>query len=961
MMKVISKFAKLIILLIIIVFALLLLLPTFIDQNALKSNLQTALDQKFDGDFTIEGKVAIGFFPTPSITIEKPLLKNAIYDGNSVTVSMQKMVVKVSTISLFSNIKINDVKLFSPVMELQFLGTDGKLPLEENKGAEAAPSASPKTNEVSKKIAVESTKWLNKAFDFVKQEDIFNLSKISDIEVENGNFRKLGLGGEKEVILDIGNINFVSEYGVSSHNLDISGNLLFNDIPTQFDLSMDVGKNEDSELIINSPIIQLQMEGQFTDANINDLIRSSFVGKIQADIMNPKEFFNKYFSTYVLIHGKVNTITPVKINAEIQSTKGNYKVSNIEIDSQILSGVGNIDADFTNPASSIINSTIDIENADIDSLWSSRFVGHSQEIIDLEKSIMEEFLGSGLNADLNKTVIVKKDDLDKKSLFNNLKLNSKFKIRKAKYLEEFLSDVEITLAVGDNGNLQIKNSKMKMPDGGVAEITGSFQTSRNVSNFVGSYKVSGKDFAKFISWFKLRSKNMNIAPNQAYSINGEIMSLPSFLALKDITINVANGKNIFHGDVRCDNSKDVQNVDMRLDVNQFSFADYFANSIERNIYLAPGELSKKLLWLNTISSENDINLNIAKFQFNNHVFLNQNFNFKIAPGVLQITDLNLKSEDGEIDFKLSFSADLRLNPKLLFDLEINDFIYKTGDMEDNKKYARLPFYARFFLLPTLVDFDGQVNLKSKKFTINNAEFTDVVLSGPVDDGVWNIKDGVFKIYNGDFKYNGEIVLRSVKSINGSFIIANINNNPLLTDLLDFKTIGGVSNISGIFNAHGEDLKSFVQSIESKLQFVSANVGVEGFGMSELLKRMLMISYSKADLSDPGSILFNDDYNTSFNEVKGIIELSPSKNLNQIKIVASSLGVNNVTNGSIDLYDQSFNGLSQIIFLTGTRAKQTPIKIAISHKGKFLGLGQAPNLDQVNQYITAISNSQSQQE
>lgn len=857
---------------------------------------------------------------------------------------------------------------------------ESKSPLEENdleavKEAEKNPTKQKPTidklpNETAN-LTYDHSSLTSRIFQFDNDEGkVFDIKTIPLIEVEKGSFKKTGLGGE--TILDIKNINFISKSDIASQNLDIAGEVFFNNTPTQFNLVLNV--DSDSQLTINSTIFQLKLEGEFFDSNLNDLAKANFSGKIEATIFSPKDLVNKYISKYSLFYGRIGTNTEVKVAAQINADKGNYKISGITVNSPILMANGEADINLSG-ARTEINSKIDIRKIDLDNIWSSRFSDYSKEIVKFEGNLIDDFLGSNqeeidemakldeLNAadpsQLNQIEQIESVIIDEKLpvapvsnfAFKNVDLNIAIKATNAKYHQKEINNASLNLTTSQEGNLQINQARMTIPDGGIMELSGDFQNQDNISSFIGSYKIDGKDFNDFISWLGFSSEYLAINQGVAYAVSGKIMALSNFSGLKDVEINVENGRNIINGKIRYDSSKDIETVDADFSISELNVEDYFNISLERNPYVSPGYLSQKFLWLNTIATNNNIAVNIGKLQYHDQLFLDQAINFTIKPSYVSLDNIYFKSEDGSVDMKISTILDLTAKPNLLLDVEINNFSYNSGDLEDNKKFKRLPFSERFFLLPTLADFDGKISIKSNRFFINNIEIFDVVLAGDLKQGIFNIKDGTLNIHEGNLTYNGEVVLRKVKSVNGQFVLTEVNNKKLLSNLFGIKNIGGISNIAGIFNANGQNIEGFVKSIDTKLQFVSINSPIENFGLNELLKQMLIITRSKGTIADPQSLLFNEKYQTTFKDMKGTFELSDNKNL--LRISSSAPGINGVTTGSINFPENSLNLSSQIIFLSGTRSKQIPINIIIANSGNMEKLENTANLSQVDQYISQV--------
>ena len=157
---------------------------------------------------------------------------------------------------------IDEVK--SPLEEQDLNGVDQtQSPLEEKDldKKTAQKNSGDKIDEVKNSIKTQELVYNNSSltsriFQFDKNENqLFNIKEIPVIEVVNGIFKKTGVGNE--VILDIKNINFISESDIESQDLDIAGEVFFNNIPTQFNLSLNVGSGS-SELTVNSTIFQLK-------------------------------------------------------------------------------------------------------------------------------------------------------------------------------------------------------------------------------------------------------------------------------------------------------------------------------------------------------------------------------------------------------------------------------------------------------------------------------------------------------------------------------------------------------------------------------------------------------------------------------------------------------------------------------------------------------------------------------
>ena len=151
----------------------------------------------------------------------------------------------------------------------------------------------------------------------------------------------------------------------------------------------------------------------------------------------------------------------------------------------------------------------------------------------------------------------------------------------------------------------------------------------------------------------------------------------------------------------------------------------------------------------------------------------------------------------------------------------------------------------------------------------------------------------------------------------------------------------------------EGRKEFIDILDIKSQFVSANVNVKGFGISDLQKSLLSARRSGNKNIDSNSILLNNNTVSNFSEIKGSLDIGSSRAINKLIANASNVGINSVTSGSIDLSKKSFEGVTNAIFITGTTDNQIPLNIAIGHRGPFSNLQNSANLSQVEQYLDSL--------
>jgi len=207
-----------------------------------------------------------------------------------------------------------------------------------------------------------------------------------------------------------------------------------------------------------------------------------------------------------------------------------------------------------------------------------------------------------------------------------------------------------------------------------------------------------------------------------------------------------------------------------------------------------------------------------------------------------------------------------------------------------------------------------------------------------------------EVYGGIFKYNGSVLIKYNKSINGSFEIKGANTTKLLDDILNINNVSGLTSMAGTITSTASTKTEFFENLTTKIKFIGGNITVNNFGIDDLVRKMLDPMRNLKELNKPEEILSNSQYKSFFKEVNGALEIVRDNRSNKLRIETSSMGINSVTTGSINFADSSYNGVSNFVFITGSKQKQTPLTIAIGVKGKFGELKTNANVDQVNQYL-----------
>jgi hypothetical protein len=252
-------------------------------------------------------------------------------------------------------------------------------------------------------------------------------------------------------------------------------------------------------------------------------------------------------------------------------------------------------------------------------------------------------------------------------------------------------------------------------------------------------------------------------------------------------------------------------------------------------------------------------------------------------------------------------------------------------------------------MPSLEGFNGQIGLNFANLKLDNVELKNFKLAGRLSVG--SIKNAEFssETYGGKFNYKGLIGIGLSKVINGNITFKNVALKEFLPDILGINNVSGIANISANVTASATKKEEFAQSLISEIKFGAVAPTVEGYGLDNLVKKMFAPKTNAQDLIEPEKVLLNPESSTAFKQAIGSIKINGATD-GKISANISGTAINGVLTGTVNLSKNTVNSLFNVIFLTGTRAKQTPINIATNINGSFDELSQTTNLDQVKQYL-----------
>lgn len=926
-------------------------IPMFFDNSALKDHLTQKITQTLKTKFVINGDVKVAFLPTLSITAHDVVIEDLRSDKNDQGHDFFAKSVKIK-FPIFGKKEGGSISkiIMSEALIIRYEGDRSGLPKEDE--------AVKKFVEVSKAQNVGEA--VNESF----AEKIFSPDEISkSIQTK---FPKVEIENAKLVIFDkfyrkkeFNSINAEAEFD-SSGSISAQGDFVSKNRLSNFDLKAvfnSKSAQKDSYLIIKSPVLELNISGNFLAQN-QGIFRSDFVGNMTAQIMELKSFYQTYVSEAGVIATrlKINE-KPIKISAEINNENRELSLKNIQISSDIISGKGDAVFDFSHQ-NLIADLNLDLDLVDFEDLWTN-------EIVDLAKVIGVETTKVEINSDeqvvaessqnseektIDQSGEVSQVDQNEKSKDPYIELTRKIKdvdftaeikVKKIKYLQGEILDSNLYLSASQKGDIMVMPAIFNVPGQGLIRISGVFDNSTAISKFVGEFDGSGKSLKDLMLWLDFQSQNLKIDALGEYNFRADLLLLPNSAALNNLYLRLNDSD--LSGEVKFENDGKAINSSGKVNLHNFSIDDHFLIS-GQNSYLSPGSLLKKLFWLNQISATNSFQIGFDRLTYKSEKFSDDSFKIKTGRGYIEVSDLDLKSN--QTDLKADFAVDISdRNPRFKLIVDANKFHYESPESKEKK----LNIFDQFYALPSLEGFNGELRLNLVDAKIDQKQITNTKIGGLIKDGNIEKAEIDSDVFGGNLSYRGALGLKMSKTLNGSLTLNNTDLGSFFNDLFGIKNISGLANISANLTSVANNSSDFAKNLKSEARFsVSAPV-VGGYGLSDLVKMMFQPNLYRDQLREPEKILFDQNKRTVFSQATGIYKIEDGQN-GLIKVDLSAPAINSILSGKIFAEEKKVDLLFNTVFLTGTKQKQIPINIATSLVGPTNQLSQSTNSSQILQYL-----------
>ncbi|MFT6219500.1 MAG: hypothetical protein ACJAVG_000196 [Rickettsiales bacterium] len=899
------------------IIALLFIVPFSINGDGLKSQLETKVSQKLEAKFEIRGRVRAAIVPFPKIFLDDVEISNLKLGSDySSDVVVETISIRTNFASLFGGkIKIVDLVFSKPIIKTKDVQ-------QEEKKFQPKP------------LTASNNNILNRLFSFGKNDQVFDFKNIKAVEFVDGVFSKIN--SKDKVSIKFDEINFALNNNERKQILEVDGYFVSDKEPANFSLIADTRNNKKSLIKIQSAIFAATLEGKFLNSRIDDLVKSNFIGQADIKVVDLKTFLNKYISKDSQIFRKISATKPINIVADIENNSGKIDIKNIIIESKLMSGQGNAIADFSDIKTKI-SAKIDFNNIDIDGIWSPATAGNSN-FLDLENQIVQNFISNTtfLDKDDDKTYILDvKEGVLEDANPDGFDFNAEIKIKNAKYYGDDLSDIRINF-ITSSDNILLESLSANIPGEGSILVSGIVGQENKIPQFVGNIKIVGGNLQEAFSWIGVDLDNL--APNilSEYSFQSDLLLLPRFSVFNNLNLAINDDKNLVTGSLKIDDSVGFSKISADLKMDYLNFDDYFSQK-QKNPYLSKGSLLQKLLWLNEIKYDQDIVLNVEKFIFQDHEMENSGLRMKFGQGYFTLSDLNLSSP--RINLSGQIGVDITKLPVLNIDILSNGLDFKDPQIAD-----------RFFDLPDISDFSGAINFDIKSLKINDWQAQNIKINGGNILGIVDFEQFELEPYMGSAKFKGSMIFKDLKTVNGSVQLIGVDSGLVLLDIMGIDNIKGASNISAVVNSSASNKEIFIRNLDIRGQFIGSNIEVGGFGIYDLAMKTARPKDYYAELQTPVNILQNSETFSNFTNVSGSFIVSKGSRADQFSIKTVSAGINSVVSGSFDIGSGIIDGTSDLIFLSGTREIQIPIRIAVSFKGKSGNIKQVGNFTQISQYL-----------
>ena len=722
---------------------------------------------------------------------------------------------------------------------------------------------------------------------------------------------------------------------VKNGQLNSKINFILNNINGIFDLNF----KDDNYIISLQNNINDTLQLSFNTKNdvfLDSLINGNIKINLKTDNLN--NLIQWVFPVNSKFYYMFDYKKPLQLVTTIEKNNHFYNFKNIEIKSEDLQAIANLDLNEKED-----NIDVNIDKINLDEFiinLSDKNPNTKVENIDIFKyNTFDEFIAV---AKLNKndTAKNKKINLSIKDLTKNNKniknLNINLVVENGIYK---INKFDLNL-----DNLQVKSSEPQ-------EVEGIFFNNLDItgSNF--------SDLSMALNVDKLFNLN-------AFSLNGKLLISDGILYFYNY--NLKNEKN---------ETISLGNFEYSLNNNN-NYMAFSAHIKHLDIKTNPKKvntLKEKFLWLNNITNNVFADITIDDLNYNNHKI---KFDAKIHyfPTFFHLYDIKNITVDNVENITGQFLITLgKKEPIANFTLFIDKIIYEDNlidnifdiekykntilETEIDKKLQSKYWVNRLFSLPSFEELNGNLQLKINSLFINNSEIKNLIFKSNISDGVLNIENFKFDGLGGSTEIKGNIDMKKSKNVNLILTDTTYNIEDIfkLFSKKEYDFMKGILGIGGTLKAKGFNPSVFLSSMNFNFKFISNNLFIKKLGLEKLKNDLTNLYRDDSLLANfqAGNVLL-DNSGTTFNNVNGSAILA--SNINNFIVDAQAAGLSNkfvlkidnsTNNTIIDMVNTS-------IVMNKVGDKNLPLYSLITFKEDFANKAKlVVDTSQIDNYVSKI--------
>lgn len=918
-----------------------------------------------DIKFTIRGLVRLTIFPKTTIVINDVDIKNVQYEDILIHTNIKKIEVQLKFLDVLkkqitpTKITVSGIGFVAEKNILQdyYFKKEIKkkiVKLENNevvgvkdklKNLLTASNNKTEIEDGYKEVeVVEETKY---ELDNSKAKFML-LDLISSFKVKEFNASNI-----PEIDLTNASITIMDNKNIQKEFKNVSGKLAIK--KKEYKLSLDfILNNIKGNSVFNIKTENEKLSIDFTTKNeLKDVVKISYLGdnffinnihKIKSNIeLDVKTYdFNNLIHWIFSVNSKYYNMfdykKPFSLKTIIDKNINEYRFKNINIDSEDVKLSGNVDILSTK---NNINMNIEYINFDEFTLNLAKIKTRT-DINNITifnatdfSNLLEHFKGETNNTKIK--------DI-------NILLNIKKIIKQNKSITDSNIDLETV-----NNNYKVNKLLINFND-----IKIEAEQPQIINNlYFNNVNITGNNFSKLMQVlnldFLVNVSNFNLSPKLI--IYNEVIYLMDF-KLNDYSID---------GDVEYSFKKDDRFLATNINLNTLNLR------VENK---QTKTLKEKLLWLNTLTTNADVflNLSINNLKLNDSENMSLKLQSNYHSGYLNIYNIeylnsnNIKNLKGSVLFNIKTKT-----PIINFNISIDEIKYNTNLINyvfDIEKYKQLLtrkevnteiqkqyWINKLFSIPTWEEINGTMNFEVQNLHINNVVLSNLHINSDINNGVINLNRLDFIGLGGNTELRGKIDLKMAKSMNlvlteTTYDIESIIN---LFTSNKYDYVKGTIGIGGIIQANGFTDKVFASSINSKVNFIGKDIYVKQFGLNKLrddLKNMYKDESILKTLDVKKSIF--DNSGTLFNDVKGSFVIA--NGVNDLIIEGFGDGISNKLISKIDN-----SGKSMVINVVNTFAivnkignNNVPLYGVVTFKEDFANKANLLiNVGQIEEYVEKI--------